>query len=464
MPFFQAGRRLDYMYAPVTTPLQERPKAEPKLNKLVIYFFRSIMQPYARALGFAEPTILFPERIVDAWHAFNRKETRMIIGFRHAYGDDPQMTAYTIHHALPKAARKIGKPLKGLTHTHFIYGAEVPLWSGPFVRWLLPEAGAIPVDHVRMDSSGMALIRRLMIEGAFPIALAPEGHVTHDSETVGDLETGTARFCFWCQDDLHKLGRTESVVFLPLSFHYRYAQKDWKKLSRFCSDMEKSIGEPQGEAFGKLDTLKAKKRIDSLSRAIIFRLAQMYSIEVGSEQTEENSLQERILEEALGQAEGIAHIEKASTTMARIYRIRAKAWSHIIKDNPEGTNPLEKDILSRRCLEAWLAMRHLETASILTHVQFLHDKTTPTLERLIERANNCYDIIERMRGGTLKNRANRFTKRAIIVPGQAIEMNRFRKVYLEDKKTALTEATRAIQNSFRECITEYRESVGSAKD
>ena len=173
---------------------------------------------YVRALKFREPVMIRPERMVNAYRQFQEKKIRLIVGFRHAYGDDPQLMAYTFHHVLPRAARKIGKPLKGITHAHFIYGAEVPMWSGRFVRWVLPKAGAVPIDHIRMDSKGMNRIRKMISDGAYPLALAPEGHVTYGSERIVELETGTARFGFWCIEDLEKSGPKRRTSFF---FPYR---------------------------------------------------------------------------------------------------------------------------------------------------------------------------------------------------------------------------------------------------
>ena len=80
-----------------------------RLTTLSSFFFRRIMNLYARTLKFREPVMLHPERMTEAYRQFQEKKIRLIVGFRHAYGDDPQLMAYTFHRVLPRAARKIGQ-------------------------------------------------------------------------------------------------------------------------------------------------------------------------------------------------------------------------------------------------------------------------------------------------------------------------------------------------------------------
>lgn len=435
------------MYTPLIEPIHTLELPESTVNRPLVSFFRAIIQPYARAHRFAEPEVLFPERMVDAWHDFEDKKARLLVGFRHAYGDDPQCIAYTLHHALPKAARKIGKPFKKMTHAHFIYGSEVPLWSGGFVRWLLPNVGAIPIDHVRMDSAGMSRIRRIISNGEFPLALAPEGHVTYDSESIGELETGTARFGFWCMDDLERQGRDEKILFLPISTFYRYAPGSEKVLSRYLATMERECG------------ITGRKTDDNASRlravgiSLLSHLGEIYGM---VRKTGEQGFQATLLKAALISGERILGLPHDGESMSRIYRIRSRAWDRIFRDDLGELDPLSADIARRRTGEAWYAMRHMETAEMLFHVNLEAIPDGLPIERCIEIANNFYDTIERLRGGTLRNRANVFMKKTVIVPGRPVCMNDYRDLYHTDRKAALISATTAFRERYHECIKEYQ--------
>ena len=438
------------MYTPQTEPVRTLTLPEPKVNRAVVRFFRAIMHPFARIIKFRLPVILHPERMVDSWHAFNAGKIRLLVGFRHAYGDDPQMMVYTIHKALPRYAKKIGQPLRGLTHVHFVYGAEVPLWSGSFVRWVLPKAGALPVNHVKMDSPGMNRIRNVLSHGNYPLALAPEGHVTHSSETVEELESGTARFCFWCMEDLERENRKEDMVFLPVSIHYRYHPRAEKQLARMLTDMEKETGLSRPET-GGADT---GSRLARLGKTLLDQLDAFYREEQGS--LPEN--QASVLEAALRACERFFALPHDGAPSNRIYRVRSAAWDRLFRSDIDSLTPLGSALAGRESGEAWYAMRHLETASILHQMSLTAIPERSTLEVYIEIANNFFDLVERLKGGTLKNRANRFMKYPVIVPGTPVIMNEYRELYRNDKRAALDKATTRFRDSYLECIREYREA------
>ena len=444
------------MYSPVTSPIPALPVPESKISYPVISFFRCIMQFYARAIRFREPVMLHPERMIDAWHAFNDGKARMILGFRHAYGDDPQLMAYAIHHTLPRYARKCGRPFRAMTHAHFVYGVEVPYWSGPFVGWLLPRGGAVPVNHVHMDSKGMNRIRKTVAEGRYPLALAPEGHVTYVSEKVAELETGTARFGFWCMEDLERererAGRTERVIILPVSQHYRYAPGAIKPLSRLIAGMERDCGLLPAQ--GQRAMVEIAARLRALGQAILAECAAFYSEILGKET---GAKQTDLLEASLDTAERFFNLPRGvGEPIARLYKIRTAGWDRIFRSDLDGMTPLRRELAARETGEAWYAMRHMESSEMLLHIDFCAVPDNAGLEAYIEIANNFFDCIGRLKGGTLKNRANIFDKYAVLVPGEPIVIDDYRELYRSDKKAALQKATDDLAARFQTCIEEYQ--------
>lgn len=440
------------MYTPQLEPVPTLTLPESSIHRGLIYFCRTLIQAIARFLHFSEPVILYPQRMTEPWRGFNEGKNRLIIGFRHAYGDDPQLMAYTVHHVLPKAARKMGRPLKGLTHAHFIYGAEVPLWSSSFVGWLLPRVGAVPVNHIHMDTKGMNRIRSIISEGEFPLALAPEGHVTYNSMRVPELETGTARFGFWCIEDLAKNNRKEEVLFLPISFHYHYKDSSRKKLSRFIADMEKICNI---EVLPKRRTLPdIITRLQKTGLAIKEHLVAYYTELNGREFPD---TLEGLLDQALYAAERILALrpQAADTSIARLYKIKAKAWDRIFRSDIDGLTVLEKELANRMTGEAWFAMRHMETAELLHYVDLLDIDESSDLNACWEIANNFFDYIERLKGGTLRNRKPLVKRKALIIPGEAIRFNEYLEDYKKDKRSAMQSVTLDMKKSFEKCVVEY---------
>ncbi len=445
------------MYKPQLEPIEARDAAESRVAWTIMRIARFFVPVLARSLKFGKAGIINGERLFGAWKEFSAGKKRLILGFRHAYGDDPQLMAYFLHGVLPLAARRAGMPIKAFTHAHFIYGSEVPLWSHPFVGWLLPRVGAVPVNHANMDSKGMNRIRSLVTDGTFPLALAPEGHVTYDSERVREIETGTARFGFWAMEDLARKGRDEEVSFIPLSFHYRYAPSAKKTLDRLVARMEGICGIGAPVKNKTRDSLDVPQRLDSISGAILRLLASHYSSLSGTAVPE---TQEAVLGEAIRAAERIASVEARSgeDVMSRVYRVRNACWPRIVAKKGIRPAPCERALSSRACAEAWYAMRHMETAMMLHYLTLRETSRDLPFERLVERANNLFDLLQRIEGGTLKNRANEFKKLPIIVIGDEVSFNGYKALWKEDKKKALAEATEAMRSSFEKAVTDYRAS------
>ncbi len=455
------------MHSPDLAAHPTYPPREGRLNRPFLALIRLILTPAARLAGFSEPRLIRGEELVKGWHEFEEGKARLILGFRHAYGDDPQLTGYTVLHSLPKEARRLGRPFRRKTHVAFIYGGEVPLWSPPFVRFLLPAVGALPISHLRADSGGMNRIRAEILDGPFPVALAPEGHVTYLSRKVSEIENGAARFGFWCMEDLERAGRAERTLFIPLSYHYEYPPRSVRKLNALVTEMEGLCGierpsEPgafravTSPADGRLDSLSS--RLDGIASRILALTAAFYGLPA-------DSPQEDVLEAAIASCErglGMGIQDSRAPVMERFYRMRALGWSRIYRDDLDSLLPLERRFADRLAAEAWFAMRHMETAELLFHVPLRPEgetrdgaALTMRLGALFERGINYADILERSRGGTLKHRRNPARKTPIIVAGQPVVFDDFREAYRSGRKEALRSVTYLIAKRFEECVKEY---------
>ena len=95
-------------------------------------------------------------------------------------------------------------------------------------------------------------------------------------------------------------------------------------------------------------------------------------------------------------------------------------------------------------------MRHMETCELLTYVDLEDAGKEDHIEQYVEIANNLYDVIERQKGGTLRNRANEFAKYAVIVPGEPIDMNDYYDLYRNNKKGRAQKGDRRYARSLRD--------------
>jgi 1-acyl-sn-glycerol-3-phosphate acyltransferase len=400
---------------------------------------------------------------VAAFRDFQDGGSRLMIAFRHPYGDEPQLLASVITRTIPAQARALGLPLRGFTHAHFVHGHEVALWSGSFVRWLLPRSGAVPIHHVKFDSMGMERLQRLMLDGAYPLALAPEGQVSYTSERVPRLERGFATIAFRCAEDLEAAGRDERVAVLPLSVHYRYGSGAPRVLERVLGMVERECGlEPTKGA-------SPVQRLRAAAEAVV-ALAERFYAELDRTPTPvaSTSLNDRwaaVIESALRSGERALRLSSEGGLMPRLYRIRQAGWDRIYREDlrPKTLSPLARALIDREAGEAWYAMRHMELADLGSYIDFDLPKEDDPIDLLIETASNYWDLTSRLSGGNITDRLNFAKKDAVIVVGEPLEMRARLGRYREGRKAALEEATRDLEKNYLDCIDRYRKEYGHGK-
>ena len=132
---------------------------------------------------------------------------------------------YLLSRGVPKAAREYDIKLRSPVHSHFVYDRGMTIWAGDWLGWLFSRLGGIPIHRgKRLDRTGLRAARELLVNGQFPLAIAPEGATNGHSETVSPLEPGVAQLSFWCAEDLRKKGRSEQVYIVPIGIRYTYPQ------------------------------------------------------------------------------------------------------------------------------------------------------------------------------------------------------------------------------------------------
>ena len=107
-----------------------------------------IFTPYRRWIfGVERPELRNAEALVREYRRFQNGESRLVLAYRHPNKDDPPLFAYVLASMLRREAKRIGIGLADPTFAHFVYGIGVTLWNGPFVGWLLPRIGGVPIYH-----------------------------------------------------------------------------------------------------------------------------------------------------------------------------------------------------------------------------------------------------------------------------------------------------------------------------
>ncbi len=440
--------------------------ARSRVTRSYAAVIRLLGGPFAR-LGLRIKAIEFrePELLLDAWRDVLDGKARLILAFRHPYGDEPQLLAHAFDSALRKEARRLGYRFRGALRARFVHGFEVPLWNGPVVRWVLPRSGAVPVYHAKIDRSSIEGMRSILRDGPYPLALAPEGQISYRSEALPRIEEGAARLGIWCAEDLAAAGRKERVLILPISIHYRFARSDAGSLESLISRIESFCGVPipwGGPAPDARDPewrSAVAARIAALDLRLISAAEGYYGIEPAEGATRDERLG-ALLEEALRRAEAAFGLEATGDRINRVYRIRQEGWDRRYPEVDLGSlPPLERRLADRRAGEAWYVMRHMELVDLCHYLDSEYlaaaNGEGPPFDRLVEAAYSAGDLAMRLVGGDITTRPSVLGKRAIISASPPIDVGAALKECGGDRRKASRAALAALEAAFNKEIEEY---------
>lgn len=458
------------VFRPVFKAKQRHRLCKPGFCRPVILAGRLLAPLYLRfALGFRKIEVRDPEKLIGAAGDFSEGKTRLIVAFRHPYGDEPQLLFHVFENMIPRLAAGLGKPLGRGMHVTLVHDYAVALWGGPLIRFILPRVGAVPVYHIKFEPASLTAIRTVLRDGAYPAGIAPEGQISYHSETLPDIESGTVRMGFWCAADIEKAARPERVLVLPLSVHCRYDIRDTGRVGAFLEKTAVLCGMDRAKYTLTAESLL--RRAEEVERTVLGIAEAYYAGTYGFAaqaaplpgESEADGRQRRwnaLLRAALTAAENALGIGPCDEEpLRRIFRIRLEGWSRINPEcAPERLSPLSDALGQRRTGEAWFAMRHMEFADLM----FYHDvryaagpDEAPSFSRVTETVINLGDLVNRLMGGNISSRKGVFRKNTVLVPGDPLDLTERFADYRIHPKQAVAAAVRELENKFRECIGRY---------
>ncbi|MDR2144653.1 MAG: acyltransferase [Treponema sp.] len=430
---------------------------EPRISKFVLFVCRIFGRLYLfLILGIAKIVLRGGEHIFRAYEKALSGKSRCILAFRHPNGGEPQLLMWFILYKLRGIARKAHFRFCRRPHVSFVYGYEVARWGGGIARWVMPNLGAMPVHHAKMDSAGMGRIFRAISEGPYPLAIAPEGQVSYTTESVPRLEQGTVRIGLEAAERIKKEGKDCPVEILPVSIHFRYGKMGEWSLAKLIKRIEKYTG---------LDSREKKEgfteRLEKARYYILEQNEKRYGITCG----EGKSFNERIdgiIDKALLTAEQLLGITpKVWETINRIYHIRQLCWDRIVipgKTSFKGMTPVERALADLKAGEAWHAGRHMELVDFIWYFRVPVPPENAPLYEKIEYAQNLWDFANRTMGGAYPNRViNVHPKRVLIQVAPKIDLSARLAEYKKNKKEAINKAMDDLVAAFQSCIHEAAE-------
>lgn len=367
------------------------------------------------------------------YESARRGRSRFLVAFRHPGDADPHLAFWFLHVRLPRELGRSRRDFGG----RFVAGAEIPLWGGPLVRWALRNAGTVPVRHGSLDRATLDSLVASIAEDPLPVALAPEGQVTYHAGTVQSLDEGVARLALWASERLAASGRPLPVRIVPLAVEYRYPPGARARLPAFLSRLERRCGLPYATGTG------IRERLDRIWERLVGLAERHYARTYGQAPapagTDLRRRLEFLLEGVISRVEsfyGRAPAGRAGPgrsgpedLKARTMAARAAAMERVFHPGVrwDGMSPVERGMARRIAAEAFFLDRHQQLVDLGEYLDPAYagpEGSEAEPDRLVEIAQNLWDLANRLEGGDIARRSRAFRKDVVLTVGTPVEAYR----------------------------------------
>jgi hypothetical protein len=468
---------------PTAAPLDFLP---PRLDGRVLALSRRLLPWYLRrqcAITSLEVQNL--ERLVAAMDRFQAGESRLLLAFRHPSVDDPACLAHLIWRDLAREGRRLGRQWRPRPHFQFLYDRGIPLWAGPRIGWLLQRLGGCSIQRGKLDTAALRTARQLLLDGPYPLAVAPEGATNGHNERLSALEPGAAQLAFWTADDLAKAQRPEAMTVLPIGVQYRFSGNAWPAIEALLCQLERQSGlatqpaaSPDPEALyprlfalaERMLTLMETFYRDSYHRDLPATPAAAGAVAAAAPaaagaatpaatanpaaaQTANLALAERLrrlLETALAEVEQSLAVEPRGDLASRCRRLEQAAWDRLYLVAPP--TPLERGLADRLAEETAQRLWHMRLVESFVAVSGDYVKERPSQERFADTLLLLWDTQARILGRDPGTRPRLGPRTALISLGEAIAFSPLLEDYHRDRRRAVARLTADLQRQLEALI------------
>jgi hypothetical protein len=411
------------------------------------------------------------EVLVDLYRQFQEGKIRFLIAFRHPKTQDPFCLGYLFSQIVPKVARQMGVSLQHPIHAHFIYDRGIPLWAGSHIGWIASSLGGTPIQRGKADWTGLRSARDLFANGRFPMAAAPEGATNGLSEVVNPLEPGIAQLGFWCAEDLHKAGRDQQVLIVPIGIQYSYVEAPWNAIAKLLSELEAASGLPSDtKVYNNISPIESLyPRLLRLSERLLSLMEQFYTRfyhqklpEVKNQTEDANEVIAArlyvLLDVVLQVAEQYFDLQPKGNFSDRCRRVEQAGWNYIFREeykDIKALSPLEKALGDRVAEEANLRMWHMRLVESFVAVTGKYVCEKPTAERFAETTSLIRDMVTRIRGGNPFKSPPLGKQRARITIGEPLSVSERYPVYKGSRqgaRQAVADLTKDLQQAMESLV------------
>jgi 1-acyl-sn-glycerol-3-phosphate acyltransferase len=410
------------------------------------------------------------EILANLYQKFFNQEVRLLIAFRHPEVEDPLSIIYLFSRTIPKIAHQQNWQLKAPIHSHFIYDRGMTIWAGKWLGWLFSQGGGFPIHRGKpLDRTALKTARELLVNGQFPMIIAPEGATNGHSEIVSPLEPGIARLSLWCVEDLLKANRLEQVYIVPVTIRYYFLTPPWRNIEKLLTKLEENIGLISDHFLkDSLDFEILYQRLIKLSEHLITIMEQFYQrfYHCQFPQFEESSEEilltrlHNLLDLALTVAEDYFHLEKQGSFIDRCRRLEEVGWNYIYRediDSWKSVSPVVRGLADWVAEEADLRLKNMRLVESFVAVSDSYIKEKPSAERFAEVTLILFDVVERIKGKKIPKRPRLGKRRVQVTIGDPLAINHHFPVYKSDRQSAkmvVDLITKDLERAFSDLINQ----------
>ncbi len=410
-----------------------------------------------------------PSELIELYRQFQQEKTRFMIAFRHPAVTDPPCIADLLWNQLPRIARQQKVKLESPIHTHFIYDRGIPLWAGDKVGWGISKLGGTPIRRGALDKVGLRSIRNIFANGRFPMAAAPEGATNGHNEVISPIEPGIAQFGFWCQEDLIKADREESVAIAPLGVRYFYYNAPWQYLEKLLSNLEVDSGFKQTPAgtMGLVNGITPTQsqeadlyqRMYALSEYLLSLMEEFYGKfyqqKISKEGEELSTRLPAMLDAALKVAEQYFGIKPNGNISDRCRRVEQAAWNRIYRDDLDeldGLAPAVRGLADLVASEAELRLWHMRLVETFVSVTGHYVAENYTVERLADTVLLLWKMVAKLKGESNIKPPHLGKKWVQLTAMPSLHIADYWEQYQNKRREGVASLTQDLQKSLEESI------------
>ncbi|MDJ1181211.1 1-acyl-sn-glycerol-3-phosphate acyltransferase [Roseofilum sp. BLCC_M91] len=401
--------------------------------------------------------------LAQLYHQFQQQQIRLILAFRHPSTYDPYSMAHLLWKAVPQAAKQHKIPLKSPVHTHFMYDRGIAIWAGKLASTIFSQLGGTSIQRGKLDREGLKCARSLLLDGRFPLTLAPEGGVNDHSELMSPLEPGVAQLGFWCVEDLQKANRSQKVAILPIGIRYSFPQPPWEQLDRLLNDLEQDLSLPPLSSNSPDNITQARyTRLLRIGESLLSLMEsfyrQFYDVKFEElpdvEDPNQNFSQRlnRLLENALQVSESYFKTQPKGSFLDRCRRLEQAGWERIYRSDIERLSPVESGLGNWVAEEASLRMGHMRMVERVCAVTGKYVREKPTAERFAETLLILWKTIAWIKTGKADTRPNLGELETTLTVGEPLWVNDRWEDYQNSRRQAVSSLTQDLQVSLEKLM------------